>query len=116
MNKRGQALIEFVLLLPILIFLIFAIIDFGRIVYTKNHLESKASDLISLIQEQDSYDEMVEAINKNNPYQIKLRLNYDDSGYLTIDLSGVVELITPGLNLILGNPYEIKITRVLPYE
>ena len=37
MNKRGQALIEFVLVLPVLLLLIFAFIDFGRIIVCKNH-------------------------------------------------------------------------------
>jgi len=41
MNKRGQALIEFVLILPLFIFLLFAVYDFGMIFSVKNTLEKK---------------------------------------------------------------------------
>ena len=40
MNKKGQALVEFVLILPILIFIVMAFIDIGRLMIMKNHLES----------------------------------------------------------------------------
>ena len=47
-NNKGQALIEFVLILPIFIFLIFLSVDIGRILYAKNHLETKLNDAIEL--------------------------------------------------------------------
>ena len=31
MNNKGQALIEFVLILPVFLFILFAVIDFGMI-------------------------------------------------------------------------------------
>ena len=31
MNRKGQALVEFVLIMPVLIFIIFVIVDFGTI-------------------------------------------------------------------------------------
>lgn len=115
-NNKGQALIEFVLILPIFIFFLFAIIDFGRIVYTKNHLETVATDLVTLMREEKTYDEMVKVANQNSSYPIQLTLDYQDNGYVQIHLNGVVDIITPGLNLIFGNPYKIKVTRVVPYE
>ena len=39
MNKKGQALVEFVLVLPILIFIVMAFIDVGRLMIMKNHLD-----------------------------------------------------------------------------
>ena len=48
MNKRGQALIEFVLILPVLLLLIFAFIDFGRIIVCKNHLEGVMNEVAFL--------------------------------------------------------------------
>ena len=35
-NRKGQALIEFVLILPVLIMLIFGFIDLGRIILENN--------------------------------------------------------------------------------
>ncbi|MEG1495582.1 MAG: TadE/TadG family type IV pilus assembly protein [Bacilli bacterium] len=115
-DNSGQALIEFVLILPILIFMIFSIIDFGRIIYTRNHLESKTSDLVSSLDTEKTYDEMLVRLNKNSPYPIGLKLNYGSDNYLTIELTGEVSILTPGLNLILGNPHSVVVKRVVPYE
>ncbi len=42
-SSKGQALIEFVIILPVFLMLIFAIIDFGRVIYEKNMLENVVS-------------------------------------------------------------------------
>lgn len=115
-KNRGQALIEFVLLLPIFVFLLLAVIDFGRIVITRNHLENKASDMLTIIQDKKTYDEMVEALNKESSEEVKLELQYQADGYVKIDLMIPIEIITPGLNLILGNPYAVTVERLVPYE
>ena len=43
-SEKGQAAVEFALVLPILLILIFGIIDFGRILYTKNALTSLSQE------------------------------------------------------------------------
>ena len=40
-SNKGQALVEFVIILPITLILIFCVIDFGRIISLKSDLESK---------------------------------------------------------------------------
>ena len=50
MDNKGQALVEFVLILPIFIFLIFIIYDFGKIYNNKNILENRCSDVISIFK------------------------------------------------------------------
>ena len=40
MNRKGQALVEFVLILPIFIMILFSIVDFGMIFNKKNELEN----------------------------------------------------------------------------
>ena len=47
-NKKGQALIEFVIILPVVLMILFVIIDFSNIFYQKNHLENVVSDVASL--------------------------------------------------------------------
>ncbi len=47
-NNRGQALVEFVLVLPVLLLLIFALIDFGRIIVCKSHLEGVMNEVTNL--------------------------------------------------------------------
>ena len=41
MNKRGQALVEFVIILPIFIFMLLSIMDIGRIIYFQNEMVSE---------------------------------------------------------------------------
>lgn len=115
MNKRGQALIEFVLILPVLIMLIFSIIDFGNIIITKNQLENKINDAVETLKTTDNYDDIYKVINKGSDKKIDLLLNYDNTGYLTISVEKKVSIITPGLNLVLGNPYKSKAERIIKY-
>ena len=65
MNKRGQALVEFVIILPILLLLIFAFIDLGRIIVCKNHLEGVMSEVANLEDE-----EITEYLRKDSEYKI----------------------------------------------
>ena len=57
-NKKGQALVEFVIILPIFIFMLLAIIDVGKIIFIQNRLENKMSNVLDLYRNQKSYDEI----------------------------------------------------------
>ncbi len=115
-NKKnsGQALVEFVIILPIFISMILACIDLGKILYFKNGLESKMDDVIT------SYA----TIKNNNEITKKLKLNEDrislnikkDSEYIEFQLEKELDIITPGLNLIFSNPYQIIAKRVIYNE
>lgn len=110
MNKRGQALVEFVLILPIFIFLLFSIYDFGMIFNTKNTLESTSSDIITLYNDGKSVDELREM------YPDLTITITDDTDYLKITINDSIKLITPGFNRIFGNPYQISVKRYIPNE
>ena len=109
MNRKGQALVEFILILPVFLFILFAIIDFGRIFSINNKLESDSSDIISLFKNGTSVDELEEMYTEN-----KLTIT-NDGEYYKITLSSSINLITPGFNKIFGDPYIINVERVLPY-
>lgn len=115
-NNKGQALIEFVLILPIFIFMLFAVVDIGRIIYTKISLESEITDVVDLLEEDKNYDEIVKELNKNKSSKIELTLNYKDDKYVKIKLSNKLKFMTPGLNKILGNPYEVYSEKEALYE
>lgn len=105
-NKRGQALIEFVLVLPVLLLIVFAFLDLGRIILCKNHLESMMSDVVSLYKNEGNISDYV---NKDNEY--KITYNVEKSKYAKITLETKIELITPGLNKVLNNPYRVLVER-----
>lgn len=119
-NRKAQALIEFVLILPILIMLLFSIIDFGNIYITKSGLENKATSLHDVVKDTDDYSKLKEnilrVVNKDDNEKINVDLKYDESSsYLTVKLTKKVTIITPFLGLIVGSPYEATSERVIKY-
>ena len=108
MNNKGQALIEFVLILPIFIFILFAVIDFGRIFSIKNSLENNSTDIVDLYKDGKSISE-IEDIYTNNKIEI-----FDTSGHYKFKISRSIKLITPGFNRLFGYPYLIVVERVVP--
>ncbi len=114
-NNKAQALIEFVLILPVLIMIIFAVFDFGRIYVAKNKVENITSDAIRYIEADKDFDDIEEIIKKDNDID-ELNITVEDESYLMIYISKKIAYITPGINLILGDNYEILSVRVIPYE
>lgn len=110
-NKRGQALVEFVILLPIFIFMIFAVIDIGKILYLKNNLESRMDDIITSYKNNKTFEEIQEQLEKEH---IKLEITKEE--YQEIKLTKETDIITPGLNVILGNPHLTEVKRVIYNE
>ena len=88
MNKKGQALVEFVLILPVLIFILLLVIDMGRLMIMKNHLET-----------------VLNQVDKNtiviNDKEYKINIEHKDN---FIILKSCTNVYTPGLSKILGNP------------
>lgn len=108
MNRKGQALVEFVLILPIFLLILFAIVDFGIILSNKNELENISVDVISMIRNNDSMEE----IKRNYP-DLSIELD-NDTDYITVRIYKNVNIMTPGLNLVLGDPYKVLIERTIP--
>jgi uncharacterized protein (UPF0333 family) len=108
-NNRGQALIEFVLVLPLLLLLIFALIDFGRIIVCKSHLEGVMNEVSNL-----SEDDIAIYLRRDKDYKITYVVTTDE--YKNITLSTKLDLITPGLKNVLSNPYVVKVERSIVYE
>lgn len=112
-KEKGQALIEFVLLLPIIIFLILAVIDIGRILYTKTWLESKMNDVVFLVNKENQDANELDTLLENEQIVVKLKTNNDKT---EITLLKEISFLTPGFNLILDNPYDIKIKRIVIHD
>ena len=110
LNKKGQALIEFVIILPIFLILVMGVMDFGNILYQKYKLENSIDYISDLYENQKNDD--ITAYLDNNDIDMYTRLGDD---YATIELSKTVDVITPGLNLIIGDSYNIKTSKVI-YE
>ena len=108
MNRKGQALVEFVLILPIFIMILFSIVDFGMIFNKKNELENISIDIINLLNNNNK----IEEIQKEYP-KVDIKLTNEEK-YTIVEISTKVNIITPGLNRVLRNPYIVKVERKIP--
>lgn len=101
MNKKGQALVEFIIVIPVLVLLLLAIVDYARILQTRSSLESVMEDVITLE-------------NYALPDNLKLGETTND-GEKSYSLKEKIELYSPFLTVIMDNPYTVEVTRVV-YE
>lgn len=107
MNNKGQALVEFVLILPIFILILFIIVDFGMIINTKSTLENESVDISLMFKEDNNINEI-----RNLYPEIKIDIS-EQNNYLKILLEKEVDIITPGLNRVFDDPYIVKVERVI---
>lgn len=110
MNNKGQALVEFVLILPIFLLLLLAIYDFGRIFNTKNMLEGNSNDIVEMVKNDKSLDD-IKSIYKD----IDISISTEEE-YRVIEVSDKMKLMTPGFNRIFGDPYKVIVKRYIPNE
>lgn len=110
MNKKGQALVEFVLILPVFLLILFVIIDLGVVFSQKNSIENQSSDIIRMYLNGKN----IEEIKKLYPEQ-EITIN-NEQGQTKVIIVKNVKLITPGAYQIFGNPYTISVERIIENE
>lgn len=103
MKNRGQALVEFVLIVPVFLMILLAIIDFGNIFHTKYTLQNDLDLITNLYKEKKEDDYLNYASNNKIGLNIK-----NDNNYTTIEVSKNIKINTPLLNKVLNNPYTVK--------
>lgn len=109
-NNKGQALVEFVIVLPILLLIIMAIIDFGNI-FTKKYSLENDLDVICDMYKEGNHTDIDDYISDKG-----ININYEkENGFIIINLSKTININTPILNNILGNEYKITADRAI-YE
>ncbi len=110
MNKKGQALVEFILILPVLLLILMAMIDIGNIFLKKYELENSLETVTELYQNSDA--------NNLGVFLAKENLTLDDktlNGMTTLTLKQTVQINAPLLNNVLGKNYEITTSKTF-YE
>lgn len=110
-NRRGQALVEFVLVIPVFILLVLGTIEFGNIIYQKYELENHIDYVVDLYTNNE-YEEITTYVDKNN-----IKVTYqNDTKYTKIILVKNVDISAPVVSNILGSSYEIKVDRTILRE
>ena len=106
-TNRGQALVEFILIIPILVLLMITMIDFGNIFLNKYSIENDL-DIVSEMYEKSDTDALSSYLSNHN-----IEIKYErENNYITIYLSKNIEIVSPILISILGSTYEIKTSGV----
>lgn len=108
MNNKGQALIEFVLILPIFLMILFVIVDFGMIFSTKIRVESDSEDVIDMLDSGMS----IQDINQLYDDEVVQISDYNEE-LLKVEITSEVSIITPGLDRILGSVYQVRVERII---
>ena len=110
-NDHGQALIEFILIIPVLAIFILGIFDIGNIIYKKYQLENDLDYIIDLYEENK--------ISDIDTYIRKEKIIMSDSKeteYTTITLSENIFFVTPGASKVFGPSYKISTSRTIRNE
>ncbi len=103
-NNKGQALIEFAMILPVILLILMYIIEFGRITLKKHELESNMDLIIDLYKE--NKQELNTYLDSNN-----ITINYRKQNELTtIEISKNIKSNVPLINKIIGNNITTKRT------
>ena len=110
MNRKGQALVEFVLILPVFLFILLVVFDFGNLLYSKNKLENDSTDMVQIIKNESNIE-----LEEEYP-GISVDISDYKDNYKKIVFSKYVKINTPLLDRILGDPCLITTERVLYYE
>ena len=110
LDNKGQALVEFAIILPIFMMLVFVVIDFANVYYQKNHLEGVLSDVVDYKKSGKS-NQYIEDSFKD------VSISYKDLGdTLRVRVSCDVNLVTPFSSLFFDDDYVISSERVIIYE
>lgn len=108
MNRKGQALVEFIIILPILVIIFMSIVDMANLFYKRYQLENQL-DYITDLYINDKKTEINTYTNDN-----QIIVNYENNlSRTTINLKKKTEIVTPLLKQIFKDPYYIEVKRVI---
>lgn len=106
-DNRGQALVEFIIILPILILIVSCIIDFGNIMYQKYMLANDLDTISDMYLSEDN--KLLSYLN-----DIEATVSYDiDGSYTNIKLVKEVSVNTIILNNIIGKKISISANKTI---
>ena len=105
MNKKGQALVEFVLVFPVFLLIVCTIIELGSINYQKLKLEDELETVVNMYLREDDTTNYIESNG------LKMEVN-NENNQVKIEISKKIKIVTPVLKSIYSSNYELKTERV----
>ncbi len=115
-KKKGQALVEIALALPILLLFFCGIVDFGRILHAGATLNMVSQESVRLAGLGKSDSEVTEFAKDKAYFKDKTEIDVSitpgdtlrkSGDYVTVDITYNVKYITPLANLFLNSSYVV---------
>jgi len=125
MRKKGQALLETILVLPILLFLLCAIIDVGRILHTSIELDLVTQEAVrkAALGEKDTsiiyfVHNKVDLNSKESMVVniIPKDIERESGDYVTVNIIYPIKYITPIMNVFLPSPFQVDTKSTIRIE
>lgn len=116
-NKKGQSIVEMALILPIIMLLFMGIVDFGRIMNSQIQISSASRSGARLAAIGKSDNDIISTVNiststlKEENLIITISPNQASRGsedIVTVLVEYDIQILTPGVSLITGNPYRLS--------
>ena len=110
MKEKGQALVEFILILPIILLVFMFLIDIGNIFMQKYNLNNSL-EIVTDLYQNDKQKEL-------KAYVASEEINFEEkqNGEMTnLILTKNIKINAPGLSNVLGKHYKIE-TKKLIYK
>ena len=102
MENKGQALVEFVLILPLVLLILMYVVDASKIISYKTDLETDMNVIVNMYQ--SNKEQLDDYVTINN-IEISFQNNQD---LTTIIIKKQTRYTMPLLNKILGNKIQTK--------
>lgn len=124
-KKKGQAILELALVLPIILIIFCAIVDFGRILHTSTQLNLVAQEAVRLgglgktDSEVESYVKNNATIKDMDTIAVQLTPDYvtrKPGDYLTLKITYEINYVTPLMGIFLPSPYVINTESTIRVE
>lgn len=103
MKEKGQALIEFVLILPVVLLIFVSLIDIGNIFLAKYNLNSDLETIAEMYQNDKTKEAKAYAAKEDLSLEEK-----DTDDMITLKISKQIKISAPGLTKVLGKNYKIN--------
>lgn len=102
MNNKGQSLVMFIVILPLILMIVALVVDTGLSIYEKNNINSIIKLSINEYFEDDlNEEEVIDLIKKNDKTLKDIKVSFDED-----KINVIVE---KKVNSVFGRIFEIKI-------
>lgn len=108
MNKKGQALVEFILVLPVLLIVLMSIMDIGNI-YIKRHELNEDIEIVTEMYQNGKKEQMHAYIARE---EIEFK-EEKSSELIKLSLEKEVNINAPILSKIIGKKYKIESSKII---